>query len=118
MTDNNLLWKPDEATKVALTKLYGCKPKKKRYGLMADKKWRRTRRIILKAYGRICMRCGSTKKIQVDHIKPKFFFPELMYSFENLQVLCEKCNSWKGTRTIDYRKANETPMNCLKGGLQ
>ena len=36
---------------------------------------RKLRRIVLKIYGESCMRCGSTYRPEVDHIKPKAKYP-------------------------------------------
>jgi len=59
------------------------------------------RGFIFKRDGNKCLKCGSNKKLTVDHIVPinkggenKLF---------NLQTLCKSCNSWKGTKIIDYR---------------
>jgi 5-methylcytosine-specific restriction endonuclease McrA len=54
------------------------------------------------------MRCGSEpkdrRKVNVDHIKPRKYFPELALCFDNLQVLCSRCNKEKGNKTAtDYR---------------
>lgn len=70
--------------------------------------WRALRRKVLDTYGRKCMCCGSEPKdrrlINIDHIKPRRFFPELTYVFENLQVLCQPCNKSKGNKhSTDYR---------------
>jgi 5-methylcytosine-specific restriction endonuclease McrA len=67
-------------------------------------KWTQVRYDILLYYGPICMKCKSTKKIHVDHIKPRSKYPELETDFENLQVLCEPCNLEKGNKNeTDWR---------------
>jgi uncharacterized protein (TIGR02646 family) len=73
-----------------------------------SKEWKELRRNVIKTYGRRCMKCGSTPKnpkmTHVDHIKPRKHYPELALVFENLQVLCCKCNKDKGNKnSIDYR---------------
>jgi 5-methylcytosine-specific restriction endonuclease McrA len=53
--------------------------------------------------GAACRLCGRTKwgdgaTLHVDHIKPRWLYPELALSPANLQVLCADCNvgkSWK-----------------------
>lgn len=60
--------------------------------------WRELRRSILDSQGRVCRNCGSTKRLSVDHIKPRSLFPELSIVPSNLQVLCVSCNSAKGIR--------------------
>ena len=57
--------------------------------------WKRVRRMVLKNYGGVCMKCGSSDRIAVDHILPRSLYPELELSYDNLQVLCLTCNSQK-----------------------
>ncbi len=71
--------------------------------------WKTIRRAVIETYGRKCMKCGSTPKnpkmTHVDHIKPRKTNPELALDFNNLQVLCCRCNKAKGNKNqIDYRK--------------
>lgn len=71
--------------------------------------------FVLKAqtiakYGCTCMRCKKTIKkwsqINVDHIKPRKFFPQLANDINNLQILCGDCNKAKGNKhDTDYRSA-------------
>lgn len=49
-----------------------------------------------------CLRCGNPENLSLDHIHPWSEGGE--DSIENLQTLCRSCNSWKGTREIDFRK--------------
>lgn len=69
--------------------------------------WRELRERVIKHYGAVCMCCGATPQpwnLNVDHIKPRKFFHELALEFENLQVLCGRCNKAKGNKTqTDYR---------------
>ena len=45
-----------------------------------------------------CKRCGKwTDSIEVDHIIPRSRDPSLRFEQANLQVLCPKCNSIKGS---------------------
>jgi 5-methylcytosine-specific restriction endonuclease McrA len=61
--------------------------------------WRKLRYEALKKYGPKCMLCGASKSsgaiMHVDHIKPRFRFPELELELSNLQILCEDCNMGK-----------------------
>lgn len=69
--------------------------------------WETIRKIIFERYGKVCLKCGATTQIQVDHIKPKSKFPELTYDINNLQPLCWPCNKQKTNRYIaDYRLQN------------
>lgn len=62
--------------------------------------WRKLRMQALKKHGSRCQCCGATpadgKRMNVDHIKPRKFFPELALELDNLQILCEDCNHGKG----------------------
>ena len=76
-----------------------------------------TRRVLLKGGGTYtpeawlaacdradnrCLRCGSDEPLTVDHVIPiNYGGPN---TIENLQPLCRRCNSIKGTNSTDYRK--------------
>lgn len=49
-------------------------------------------------HGEICMNCGSGENIEIDHIKPESLYPELALDYENIQLLCRRCNASKGNR--------------------
>lgn len=71
--------------------------------------WRRLRMEALKLHGGRCQCCGASPRtgavLNVDHIKPRKFYPELALSLDNLQVLCEECNHGKGNwDETDWRK--------------
>lgn len=60
---------------------------------------------VFSKYGKVCLCCGSTDNISIDHIKPYSKYPELATDINNLQPLCRSCNSKKGNRwVIDYRR--------------
>lgn len=81
------------------------------YGLPA---WRLLRLSVLKKYGPKCQRCGSTKKIHVDHILPRSKFPELALFEGNLQILCKPCNEWKSNhRFNDFRPKKDVPQTVM-----
>ena len=66
---------------------------------------------VLKESGSRCALCGVTKKerpLHVDHIKPRSRGGKTEY--ENLQVLCSKCNLTKGNKDeTDFREL-ENPI--------
>lgn len=70
--------------------------------------WRRIRLLALKRDGARCVGCGRGSvdgvTLEVDHIKPKSQYPNLMYDLANLQTLCYDCHRPKGTRIFDWRK--------------
>lgn len=64
-----------------------------------------TRQKIYERDGYVCLKCGTSGDLSIDHIVPlskggsnKRF---------NLQTLCLTCNELKGTKTVDYRKEPE-----------
>lgn len=59
------------------------------------------REFIFKRDGFMCLRCGRTDKLTIDHINPIYWGGENKLS--NLQTLCRSCNSWKSTKYIDFR---------------
>ena len=70
--------------------------------------WRRLRMQVLRHYGARCQCCGASPAegavMNVDHIKPRKFFPELAFDFDNLQVLCHECNHGKANNDqTDWR---------------
>lgn len=67
--------------------------------------WTWVRKVPIKVYGRVCMRCGARGgEIHVDHIKPRSKYIELQLSPLNLQILCKNCNINKSdVNEIDYR---------------
>jgi len=74
--------------------------------------WRRVRMLALKKYGPKCMCCGATPSdgavMNVDHIKPRRFYPELALDVDNLQILCHDCNHGKGNWDMtDWRPDQE-----------
>lgn len=65
-------------------------------GSHTEEEWQ----AVLKQYGH-CLRCGATENLTRDHVVP--LSRGGSNSIDNLQPLCGRCNSWKHTRTIDFR---------------
>lgn len=59
--------------------------------------WLVAREQCLAEKGRICVKCGAGERINVDHILPRYRFPELALAQANLRPLCWPCNRAKGT---------------------
>lgn len=79
---------------------------RKKHKFYDSKAWRLLRKQVLDAYGNECMKCGSYETSpHVDHIRLRFYYPDLSLDFNNLQVLCEGCNMEKDLAIVDYRKA-------------
>ena len=56
---------------------------------------------ILKKYGGICLRCGSSERLTRDHVLPISMGGTTTAA--NIQPLCRSCNSSKNAKYIDYR---------------
>lgn len=54
------------------------------------------RQAVYDRDGRACLHCGATEHLSLDHIHP--FSRGGGDTFENLQTLCQPCNSRKGAR--------------------
>lgn len=70
--------------------------------------WKALRMQALTLHGAKCQCCGATPAtgavMNVDHVKPRKFYPELALSLDNLQVLCGDCNHGKGNwNQTDWR---------------
>jgi Restriction endonuclease len=50
------------------------------------------RSAVLTRDGHMCVFCGSTEKLEADHIKPKSAFPDLKYDVSNGRTLCRPCH--------------------------
>lgn len=76
-----------------------------------SKEWLDLRKRVLKHWGHRCMCCGVTDTIMhVDHIKSRSKYPNLELVFENLQVLCWKCNKAKS----NFNEINFIIKNNIK----
>jgi len=64
--------------------------------------WRELRKKAIAKYGSTCVKCGRVgcKKypINIDHILPRKYYPELALDINNLQPLCGTCNKRKGNK--------------------
>mgnify|MGYP000399620017 CR=1 FL=1 len=74
--------------------------------LLQSPEWKALRQRVISHYGGRCMCCGRVPQrgINVDHIKPRKTHPHLALEFDNLQLLCGRCNRRKGNKhETDYR---------------
>lgn len=78
---------------------------------LASYAWRVLRMEVLIERGARCECCGANPRdgvtvLNVDHIKPRRFFPALALDKTNLQVLCHACNHGKGNwDATDWRES-------------
>ena len=69
-------------------------------------RWRLLRGFMLWFYGRRCMRCGSSHRVEVDHIIARArgeFGRKYQWMPRNLQILCREHNQEKMTKFDDWR---------------
>jgi hypothetical protein len=69
-------------------------------------RWRLLRGFMLWLYGRRCMRCGSTYRVEVDHIIARArgeFGRAHQWMPRNLQILCHEHNQEKMIKFDDWR---------------
>jgi len=59
------------------------------------------KRQVIERDGYQCVCCGSTRRLQVDHIVPSYYDGGNI--LDNLQTLCQTCNVAKGVQTINFR---------------
>ncbi|MDP3462166.1 MAG: HNH endonuclease signature motif containing protein [Bacteroidales bacterium] len=60
--------------------------------------WKKIREQALSLHENVCVFCGNTETITVDHISPRSKYPELALDINNTQILCINCNRSKGNR--------------------
>lgn len=63
------------------------------------KAYRKVRVKVLNRDGHVCMYCGSSEQLTVDHVLPIAKHPELAMDMENMVIACRPCNSRKGSRS-------------------
>ncbi|ARD22892.1 MULTISPECIES: HNH endonuclease [Shewanella] len=73
-----------------------------------SKKWNDLKAEAFERYGNKCACCGRSPEhnviMHVDHIKPRSKHPELELDINNLQILCEHCNTGKSDKfETDWR---------------
>lgn len=76
---------------------------RKKVVLRGDLTGRQWEEVLIK-YGHRCLACGkdeSEVKITIDHIIP--ISKGGLHTMDNIQPLCQSCNSSKHTKIVDYR---------------
>lgn len=68
----------------------------------SSQKWLNLRYNFLMKSDRVCVLCGSTNDLHVDHIVPRSLDQSLSLTESNLQILCKSCNFGKSNK--DYKK--------------
>ena len=88
--------------------LSGQGRKTARLRIMATSEYRSWRKAIFKRDNFTCQICFIRGgKIQADHIKPFYLFPELVFSLNNGRTLCVPCHRKTSTWGRPSRKASQ-----------
>lgn len=81
-----------------IVSMYSRKRKERLKGSFTDKEWN----LLCEKFGNVCLCCGKSGKLTVDHIIPVAAGGE--HTIDNIQPLCLSCNCRKSDRVIiDYR---------------
>lgn len=77
-----------------------------RYADYSTPEWRKGSREYLLEVGH-CEKCGSKENLQVHHIIPARYAPQLFLERANWQVLCRVCHQAETQREIRERKSKQ-----------
>lgn len=75
---------------------------------LETQRWRKLRLRIIARDNHLCQRCYLKYEIingdflQVHHIKPRIYYPELTFDENNLITVCRTCNLQLGLDGIDF----------------
>lgn len=95
---NSRKWRQDNPQKVQAIRHRRRARVKNTGGEFSDKEWE----YICHIYNNQCLRCGATDKpLTPDHVIP--LSKGGSNNIDNIQPLCRKCNTVKGTKIIDFR---------------
>ena len=61
----------------------------------SSNEWKGLRAKFMRDNTQVCVKCGATDHLNVDHIKPKSKYRHLALEWSNLQILCWSCNKAK-----------------------
>ena len=91
-------WKRSNPERVAILENNRRARKQNSGGTIAEREWQG----LLVRYGNKCLCCGRDDvKLTVDHVIP--LSEGGPNTIDNIQPLCQSCNSRKRTKTVDYR---------------
>lgn len=83
-------------------------------------KYKDIKNRLLKAHNEKCAYCETrNRRLQVEHYRPKSKYYWLAYSWDNLLLSCQACNTFKGNRfeiegeQVNYNEADLTKLNNI-----
>lgn len=65
-------------------------------------RWQALRQQALRRDGFRCVTCGSTYRLEIDHVESVRNRPDLSYELSNLQTLCSPCHTRKTRQEIGH----------------
>ena len=72
--------------------------------------YRAARIKVLNRDGHVCMYCGSSEDLTIDHVLSIKHHPDLAMDLSNMVIACKPCNSRKGSRSQGvFLAVNSTP---------
>ena len=69
--------------------------------------WHVLRMAVLERDGWACVKCGSQRRLEVDHVKPVRTHPALARVMANLQTLCASDHTQKTRLEIGFKPIPE-----------
>jgi hypothetical protein len=72
--------------------------------IRGSREYRIWRKSVFERDDYTCIWCGKKEKLEVDHIKPFAYYPELRFAIDNGRTLCKDCH--KKTSTWGYKTIN------------
>jgi 5-methylcytosine-specific restriction enzyme A len=73
--------------------------------LYQSAEWKELRKKVMHRDNYMCTKCKTknsiTNSLQVEHVKPKSIYPELMFDLNNVITLCKRCHA----KTITFGRA-------------
>lgn len=88
--------------------------------LKPNGQWVRATDILKEHYDKPCPKCDRIMYkgfASIDHIKPKSKYPELIFEYSNLEVICLTCNNEKRDDTFYELKRVATAMEARRKAL-
>lgn len=112
--ENNRKWKKNNPNKIKAINIARKTKQSKAGGAFTAYEWRE----LCKHYDYRCLGCGKKfpfKKLTVDHVLPVSMGGSS--NIDNIQPLCQSCNSKKNAQYIDYRPDGELPKMWIQDKL-
>lgn len=80
-------------------------------------RWKHMRAAILERDGYTCQHCGATNvALHIDHVKPRYLWPELTWNETNITTLCKPCHGEK--TASDYRRCDPRTSTPERGRIR